>query len=434
MIKKKKVKKKQLKKRYFEAASRRPPAQGTWDLINSRSQYIEKESLRNRSRNLYVNNPYAKRGINTLTYHAVGKGIIPQVKNLKIEKLFKDWIKSRTSDLNNRRNFYGIQSFVLKTVIMSGESLVRKIITKGASPLKIQVLEPDLIDESKGDNGLVYDKYGAIDAYWIYEQHPQDKKFNGVSNKVSSKDICHVFNENRAGESRGIPWLASVMLRIKDYGEYEHAQLTRIKNATCFVGIISDIDGGDDFSKEEEDLKTIEPGTFKFAPANKNITFNTPPVVDQGSYPKDTLLGIATGLEVPYFLLSGDYSQINYSSARMAMNEFYKHIDFIRSHIIIPQLCERVFEWFLEALLLKGIEADVECTWTPPARATVDATKEVEGYKNAIRAGLLSQSQAIKEYSGLDPEDLLQEMKNDNAILDRLGLVLDTTVTGENRK
>ncbi len=425
------LKKRRLKKRYFEAASNRPRAQGAWDLINSRSQNTTKDSLRNRSRNLYINNPYARRGIDTLTSHSVGKGIIPQVKNQKIETVFKTWVKSRTSDLHGRYSVYGLQALVLRTVIISGECLVRKIISKGTPHLKLQVLEPDFIDESKGDNGLVYNKNGSIESYWIYEKHPQDRAFNDVSNKVSAKEICHVFSENRPGETRGTPWLASIMMRLNDYADYEHAQLTRIKMASCFVGIISDIDGGDDFSKEKEDLSTIEPGTFKFAPANKNITFNNPPVVDQGSYPKDILLGIATGLGVPYFSLAGDYSQINYSSARMAMNEFYKKVDFIRWHVIIPQFCERVFEWFSETMLLKGIEVNADCTWTPPARATVDATKEVEGYKNAIRAGLLSQSQAIKEYAGLDPEDLLQEIKNDSALIDKLGLHFDTKVTGE---
>lgn len=426
-------KRNKLSKRYFEAGSKRPTAQGTWDLINSRSQAFDKESLRNRSRNLYINNPYAKRGIETLTNHAIGKGIIPQVKDLKLEKLFKNWVKSRSSDLHNRYNFYGIQSLVLRTVIISGECLVRRIIEKDHL-LRLQVLEPDFIDESRGDCGLVYDKNGAIEGYWLFEKHPQDKNFNGISHKVPSHDVCHIFSENRPGETRGTPWLASVMLRLKDYADYEYAQLVRIKNATCFVGIVSDIDGGDDFEREIEDLKTIEPGTFKFAPSNKNITFNNPPVVDQGSYPRDILLGIATGLGIPYFSLAGDYSQINYSSARMAMNEFYRRIDFIRWHVIIPQLCERVFEWFKSVLLLKGMDVESDCSWTPPARATVDANKEVEGYKNAIRSGLLSQTQAIKEYSGVDPEDLLKEMKNDSDILDRLGLNLDTKVTGEIKK
>ena len=418
-----------VKKRYFEASSTKPKAQGVWDLINSQAQNQSKETIRNRSRNLYINNPYAKKGIDTLIFHCVGKGIIPQVRHRKNETLFKEWVKSRECDFNGRYNFYGIQTLVARTVIVSGECLIRKILSKEG--LKLQVLEPDFIDESKGDNGIIYDNKGCIKSYWLFNKHPQNKTFDSSSYEVPAKHICHVFSENRPGETRGTPWLASVMLRLNDFADYEQAQLTRIKIAACFVGIISDIDGSDDFSKEQDDLKTIEPGTFKFAPANKNITFNTPPPVDQGSYPKDILLGISAGLGIPYFALVGDYSETNYSSARMAMNEFYKKIDFIRWHVLIPQFCEKVFLWFAESMLLKGITIEGECTWTPPAKAVVDAGKEVESYTNAIKSGFMSQTQAIKEYAGLDPEDLLNELQQDQKLISKLGLNLETSLTGE---
>ncbi len=422
-------KKPKLKKRYFEAASVKPRTTGVWDFLNKKEN--PNSTLINRSRNLYINNPYAKKGIDTLVHHSIGKGIIPQCDNEALERIYKKWVKGKC-DLAGRHNFYSLQSLVLRTVITSGECFVRKVIVKDQEfPLRLQVLEPEFLDSSKGSKGFIYDSQGKVKAYWFYENHPQDDEFTGSSKMVKDTEVLHIFSENRPGETRGTPWLTSVMLRLNDYADYEHAQLTRIKMASCFVGIVSDLDSSDEFLDEVEDLQNIEPGTFKFAPANKSITFNSPPSPDAGNYPKDVLMGISTGLNLPYFLLLGDFSQVNYSSSRMGMNEFYKKIDSIRWHMIIPQLCEPVFDWFCESLLLTGNKAQGMCKHTPPSRAVVDITKEVEGFKEGIRSGLTTQSRAIQEFSGLDPGDVFEEIRRDNETLKKLKINLDTQVIQE---
>ena len=58
-------------------------------------------------------------------------------------------------------------------------------------------------------------------------------------------------------------------------------------------------------------------------------------------------------------------------------------------------------------------------------------TKEVEGFREAIRSGLTTQSRAIQEFSGLDPFDVFAEIRRDNETLKKLNINLDTQVIQE---
>ena len=57
----------------------------------------------------------------------------------------------------------------------------------------------------------------------------------------------------------------------------------------------------------------------------------------------------------------------------------------------------------------------------------IDPTKEVPATVNAIKGGLLTLSEAIRQ-SGRDPENHLAEYKKDFDAVEKLGLTLDSIV------
>ena len=67
----------------------------------------------------------------------------------------------------------------------------------------------------------------------------------------------------------------------------------------------------------------------------------------------------------------------------------------------------------------------IQPQWTPPRRELIDPDKEIGATIKAVRSGLMSLSEAIREY-GYDPEEVLREIQQDNELLDQLELVLDT--------
>ncbi|NDC76245.1 phage portal protein, partial [bacterium] len=63
--------------------------------------------------------------------------------------------------------------------------------------------------------------------------------------------------------------------------------------------------------------------------------------------------------------------------------------------------------------------------WIPQGWSWVDPQKEFNAMKLAIRAGLMSRSEAISG-NGYDAEDVDREIAADNARADALGLVFDS--------
>jgi len=85
--------------------------------------------LRNRSRDLVRNNPYAVKAVEELVGNAVGTGIVPQAKtgNAAIDKTIdSEWpFFVEGCDTPQRLDFYGMQALVMRTMAESGESIVR---------------------------------------------------------------------------------------------------------------------------------------------------------------------------------------------------------------------------------------------------------------------------------------------------------------------
>jgi capsid protein len=136
---------------------------------------------------------------------------------------------------------------------------------------------------------------------------------------------------------------------------------------------------------------------------------------------------VAAGLDVPFEVLTGDYSQVNFSSGRMGWIEFQRSLDQWRWEMVVPLLCMPVWEWFAQAVTLgTGIGfSDISAQWTAPRREMIDPSKEIEATKNAIRSGLTTLPEAQRSM-GYDPELVLAEYAETNKKLDKLGLVLDS--------
>lgn len=404
-------------------------------------------SLRDRSRDLVRNNPWAARAVQAIVSNTVGHGITAKIDAptktaaKKITQKWKDWAETSTCDADGRHDLYGLQALIDRTVTEAGECLVRRRWRKVSDglpvPLQIQVLEPDYLDHSRNEllpnggriiQGVEFDPIGRRAAYWLYQDHPGDvMSTRSMSRRIDAGEIAAVFRVDRPGQVRGIPWAAPVVLTLRDLDDYEDAYLFRQKIANCFTGFIYDMDGQGGTTTAPV-AESIEPGRLEFLPAGKDIKFAVPPPAgDYGLFTKDILLRIAAGFGITYQALTGDLSTVNFSSGRMGWLEFQRNIDTWRWHMLIPQACDVISKWFLESVeLSQGINTDgVRFNWTPPRREMIDPKSEVPPLISAIRGGLKSLPEAHREY-GMDSEEVLNEIAQTNSLIDQLKLTLDT--------
>lgn len=434
------------KSRRFEGSSKGSRTSG-WNTSSGSINNLvslDLKTLVDRSRYLTINNSYAKRGVKAIASHTVGAGILPQVTkgSPRFESLLKDWAESLEIDAEGRHDLYGLQYLVMKTVVESGECLVRKRLrptTYGLNiPLQIQIIEPDFLDTSKGVMGIEFDDKGRRTAYWLYEENPNETRHLRLlkSIRVPAGEILHIFETHRPGQVRGFPWLSPCILRVNDLDDYESAQLTRQKIAACLVGVITDKEGDSEEEVKSEDFGRMEPGSFEVLPPGRTMEFSKPPTVEgYGEYVSSQLHAIAAGLEVPYIVLANDYSRVNFSSSRMAFMEFYRSIDHWRWHMLVPQFLNPLFKWFLDASILSGKAKgkSPRATWVPPKREFIDPKKEIEANIMDVRAGFISQSEMIRS-RGYDPKEVFEDIAKDYETFDALGISVSTDTRKDLKK
>ena len=417
---------------------------------------VSLKALRSRSRDLCRNEAYAIRAVNTIVTNVIGEGFLAKAK-AKTEgrsKIFQvewlDWAQSLDCDFDGLNTFAALQALVMRTIVESGEVLVRRVrrdSTSGLSvPMQLQILEPDFLDDSKDGEvfsdgsfniqGIEFSKEGKRKAYWLFQKHPGDTyggiTLQGVNSvRVPAEEVLHIFRVERAGQVRGVPWLAPVMLKIKDLSDYSDFTLVRQKVSACFTAFVTAPDSLD--LKVGSSAQTpaigakLEPGVTEQLPPGYSVEFASPPTSgDFSQFSNAQLRALSAGMGITFETLTNDYSNCTFSSGRMGWQEFQRHIDQWRAHLITPRFCIPVWRWFTETAGIAGFGSDkVVAIWTAPKREMIDPTKEVEALKSEVRSGLKSLPEAIRQ-NGYEPSEVFNEIAETNKELDRLKLILET--------
>ncbi len=404
--------------------------------------------LRDVARDLVRNNPYAESAVTTIVDHAVGWGIVakPKPANKRVQAVWEAWANTTACDADGRHDFAGLQKLVMRAVVEAGEVLVRRRIRRPEDnlpiPLQLQVLEPDYLDTAKHGQllpnggrivyGIEFNGIGQRVAYWLYPEHPGNS-FNpaNASQRVPADGILHVFKPTRPGAVRGASWFAPVLLKMKDFDEFEDATLMKQKIAACLAVLTTDVSGDNPALGTADDstnpgIDTLEPGAIHNMPPGRSVDIVQPPSVrDYSDYSQTSLRSQAAGLGVTYEDLTGDYTELPFSAARMSRIRHWARVDDWRWRMLIPQFCDPVWTWAMTAAAIMGTPYPKGVQWTAPPMPMIEPDKEGLAYMRNIRTGIMTLSEAIRE-RGYDPRDVLEEMAADNELLDELGLKLDS--------
>ena len=400
-------------------------------------------ALRDKSRDLSRNNAYAVRAVNSLTNSIVGGGIVPSVvvkstsatasakREARIKALFKDW--AEVCDFDGRMGFYGLQALIIRTVIESGECLIiKKRTTDPNAPIKLQIVEGDLLDHTKDgyttqDSGFIrygveFDGQGQRVAYWLFTKHPGEGMMY-QSQRIPAEDVIHVYECLRPQQVRGVPFGAPAMLRVYDYDKYEDTQLIRQQIAACFSVFVTQENAGQ-FVSDMDRLERVEPGIIEYLAPGQQVAFASPPPAEgYAEYTTRVLRGIAAAYRVTYEQISNDYSQVNFSSARMGWIEHGRDVVTIRNTVVFPALTA-IWRWFMEGAMITGkVDKFYSVEWKPPRREMIDPVKETTALEKQVQAGFKTWAEALREL-GYDPDEQIAEIKQYNDALDEAGIKL----------
>lgn len=416
--------------------------------------YAGGRRLRDRSRDLVRNNPLAAKAVTVLATNIIGDGIVPrpilkdEAANAKVKEAFKAWCED--CDADGQLDFYGLQTLAVRSMVEGGEILARRRWRRASDgytvPVQIQIMEPDYLDEfrngplangNKGVQGVEFDLTGKRAAYWMFPEHPGNQfslaAMNVVSSRISADDVVHLYEKQRT-QARGVPWAAPVIRRIRDVDDYDFAEGIRKKSEASLVAFVtSDDEYEEGVAKHAVDsrgnvIERFVPGMIAYLRGGKDVKFNAPATIGgYEEYKRVTAREIAAGYRVPYELITGDLSQVNFSSARVGIVEFRRFCTQVQWQIIIKMFLQPIWEWFCEAAWVAGEIDDpvVPVEWSPPKWPAIQPLDDAQADMVTIRNGLRSWADVVAE-RGHNPDDVLAEIAKFNAKMDDLGITLDS--------
>jgi len=262
------------------------------------------------------------------------------------------------------------------------------------------------------------------------------------SQRVPADEIIHLFNPARPGQQAGISALAPVIAAVRDLNVYEDAEQNR-KNMEARMSIIGEWNGemfADSFPmpkafKEENDAVTLQlgelagGGVVALPPGMQKPTFIQPAAVPgYVDYIKHRQKIIASGLGIPYEYMTGDLSEVNFSSSRVRTNLYKKDVEREQWTLLVPMFCERIARRWLELAALAdaplgdGPWQQLQADWTTPRWASVNPLQDVAADLAEIRGGLCSVSEKIRQ-RGFDPQLVFDELKGDIQKLNEYGIL-----------
>ena len=393
--------------------------------------------LKERARDSYRNNPWARRAVEIVTVGAVGAGIKPQIRlsNPEVKaRVQSEWLRwTDAADFTGRYDLYGFQQAALRTVLVDGEAIVRLILEPSQRvPLQLQLLAAEYLDSTRVDdrtlNGIEYDAMGRRVAYWLYSKHPASTP-DMRSIRVPADQLIHLYRPIQAGVERGVSWLAPALVALRELQEFVEAALVKAKISSLFTGFVRTPDGSNPL-QQDSTVPTLEPGSMVRLRPNEEVEFTEPP--DAGAtyepFIRQQLRAIASALNVPYELLSGDVSQVTFASGRHSLLEFRRQLESIQHHLMVFQLCRPVWNAWLRLAVVAGAlpEGNYQnVRWIAPSIEMLDTGAEVRAMVQRVRAGFVSRSEMVSR-DGWDVEEIDAEIAADNARADRLSNVYDS--------
>lgn len=429
------------------------------------------ELLRERSRDLYMGGgPLGKGAIDRITLNALGRGLKLNVRidpamllmseqqaaqwASYTESLFDFWASSKNAHSGHELSFYELQVLALRSILLDGEVLV---LLEHNPDLSIRLIEAERIMTPANrnswliDEGVELNSQGDVVAYHIANRNPNAELYGQPRLEwvrlPASKDVLHIFQRERIGQHRGVPFLAPVIVQLKQLSRYTEAELM----AAVVAGMYSiffehtpredGMLGAEEYASEAgygetsglEGISTemmygsvidLPEGVkaSSLSPGRPNQNFNG--FVDSLAHQIGGTLGIPQELLFLHFTAS-------YSASRGALLEAWKVFKFWRSWFA-ECFCQPIYEAFLEDMIARNrIDAPLyyrdEFTkslyswaeWVGPSQGQLNPVQEVEASVMKIEHNLSTYQRECSELTGEDWDLVLSALTREKSKLQK---------------
>lgn len=435
------------------------------------------DALRERSRDLIRNNPLAAGAVAVKVTNVVGTGLKLSAQidrealglsddqadewEMIAEREFNAWASTPDCDITRTSNFAELQWLAFRSVLENGDAFA--LLPSGSSAsddytTRVQLLEADRVsnpnrrrDTSELSAGVQRDANGAPSSYWITSAHPGStgastvtwSEFQAFGANSGRRNVLHLYNRLRIGQSRGIPDLAPVVEALKSLGEYSKAELDAAV-VTSYLTIITKTDnraglglgayGVDgDSSDDRTEPYTLGPATVLDLKGGEDVSTIDPnrPNRNFDPFTLSMLRQIGMALELPFEVLVKHFTA-SYSAARAAMEDakrFFKG----RRAWLAAHFCQPIYETIIdEAVAMGKLQApgyfdspairraylgDARLQWVGDAWTSIDPVKQVKSDELAVNMGWKTNSEVTAEMTGGDWEKKQRRRRREQSLM-----------------
>lgn len=420
--------------------------------------------LRERSRDLQMNNDYMKNFLRKLKVNVIGaNGIQMQSKarfkgggldkrsNELIEKAWGQWTKRKNASVCGTLSLKDISNAVIESVARDGEVIIRKVKGyKNDTKFALQLIEADHMDTLHNENlpsgnvirlGIEKNGWGKPVAYWLWSKHPGEASTMTSEKqqriRIPASEIIHLFLKERPTQSRGVPWAHTAIIRLRHLGAYEEAAVVNARIGASKMQTIIMGEGqeytGDATDPYGNKVDEVEPGMREVMPFGTQLHDFQPayPSGEYGNFNKAMLRGIASGIGCSYNSLANDLEGVNFSSLRSGLLEERDSWKAIQSWFIDSFLGELIEDWLDMAILSGSLAlnyADFDRfvnedtpKWQCRRWEWVDPEKDINARITELKAGLTTRQRICAE-KGDDFEEILEELAEEQKMIAATGL------------
>jgi len=388
---------------------------------------------------LVAENPFARKALNALLNSLIGWGITGAPQGPKVVKsAWADWLK--VCDFNGRLDFYGLQELWARSMFRDGEVFIvpRYVTVAAGVPLRLQSFDKGMLATSKvGANierGIEYDGDARPIAYHFYRGRQGQRWSSTDTVRFPADQVIHLFHTEWIGQTEGVSVFESVVKRLGDIEEGIEAEVVKANISACLVGFRyrPPAQEGEDPNigmptEQDGDRPPVEefvPGMIETLDDGEQITFSNPPKTGGiGELARIALLASAAGVGTTVEQLSGDVSQVNFSSFKAGHLEMKRSTGRIQYLTFIPICLDRIWAWFMKAGIDFALFANkpVAVKWTPPPFESIDRKGDAEADILEMQAGLESRPNLLNS-RGFDHDEMMDAIAKSMAKLKELGL------------
>lgn len=478
---------------YYDGASTTHQDVALWNPINASAQSAlsyERDRMASRLHDLGRNDGWASAAIQRRVDAIIGSGWRLSAKPnarllgidaeaasdlaIEIESAWRDYSEDfECCDAGQRLTVGGLLALAFRHRIQDGEALsISYWLDRGGDWCTAQmIVDPDrlsnprmYVDMKSRRGGVELGDYGEPLAYWIRSAHPGDLgvigaypwKWDRFDRKLPNGrwQVVHAYEPKRAGQVRGDPPLAPVIKKLKMLGRYDEAELqAAVLNAVlaAFIRSPNDHDqiaealtGGDNMSQLQEQRAdfynnrgiTVPGASLNFLFPEDEIQFTNPnhPNSNFEQFFRAGLRNVAAAADISYEQLSGDYSQVNYSSLRGAFLEIWRGFSARKDSFAAMHMRPHYENWLEEAIARGRVKlprgapefraargAYCAARWIGPGRGWVDPMKEAQAAIARLNAGITTYERECAE-QGMDHIELFDQRARERKEMIERGL------------